>query len=525
MSTTTPSSRGSERRPSTRAEGAAASSTRRCTRSSGLARRRPGPHRALRAGRQPDGPRGDGRPAARRGARADDARARARGARGRPARHPGQGLTAPRRSSSTRRCATSRSSSSSGCRSGRATCASAAPSRRRPGELDVPVEGGGDDDPPRGHRRTRRRRRGRGRAGERAAEVLEGAAEARGERGRQARQAPGRRAVLRPRRPAGDRGGRVTEPLHEIAHISHAELLTPKPRGEPALLRRRPRDGGRGARGTVGLPCAAGATTSATGLKLTESDTSGMGPHGAANLEPGGAPAPRRPPSRRRASAWAGATATSATAPAYRCTDPDGHVFELLLRGRALRPAARARALAEEPAPALRRARRRRSSAWTTSTSSPPTSAASRGLRAGAARLPPARAHRARRRHRVGRVAERGASPPTSSSTPPTPTARAGACTTSPSGSTRARRCLRAADLFLDNDVPIEAAPSKHAIAQGFFLYGLEPGGNRVEVTTGGYFVFDPEYEPVVWSEAERRRARRGASRRSRASTPTARRP
>ena len=66
--------------------------------------------------------------------------------------------------------------------------------------------------------------------------------------------------------------------------------------------------------------------------------------------------------------------------------------------------------------------------------------------------------------------------------------------------------CLRAADLFLDNDVPIEAAPSKHAIAQGFFLYGLEPGGNRVEVTTGGYFVFDPEYEPVVWTEAERRK-------------------
>ena len=64
--------------------------------------------------------------------------------------------------------------------------------------------------------------------------------------------------------------------------------------------------------------------------------------------------------------------------------------------------------------------------------------------------------------------------------------------------------CLRAADIWLDNDVPIEAAPSKHAIAQGFFLYGLEPGGNRIEVTTGGYFVFDPEFEPVVWTEAER---------------------
>ena len=64
--------------------------------------------------------------------------------------------------------------------------------------------------------------------------------------------------------------------------------------------------------------------------------------------------------------------------------------------------------------------------------------------------------------------------------------------------------CLRAADLFLDNDIHIEAAPSKHAIAQGFFLYGIEPGGNRIEVTTGGYFVFDPDQPTVVWSSAER---------------------
>lgn len=64
--------------------------------------------------------------------------------------------------------------------------------------------------------------------------------------------------------------------------------------------------------------------------------------------------------------------------------------------------------------------------------------------------------------------------------------------------------CLRAADIWLDNDIYIEAAPSKHAVAQGFFLYGLEPGGNRVEVTTGGYFVYDPEQPTVVWTEAER---------------------
>jgi catechol 2,3 dioxygenase len=65
---------------------------------------------------------------------------------------------------------------------------------------------------------------------------------------------------------------------------------------------------------------------------------------------------------------------------------------------------------------------------------------------------------------------------------------------------------LRAADLFLDADVPIEAAPSKHAVAQGMFLYVYEPGGNRVEVTTGTHFIYDPAYETVVWSEAERAR-------------------
>jgi len=65
---------------------------------------------------------------------------------------------------------------------------------------------------------------------------------------------------------------------------------------------------------------------------------------------------------------------------------------------------------------------------------------------------------------------------------------------------------LRAADLLLDADVPIEAAPSKHAVAQGMFLYVYEPGGNRVEVTTGTHFIYDPAYETVVWTQAERAR-------------------
>ncbi len=66
--------------------------------------------------------------------------------------------------------------------------------------------------------------------------------------------------------------------------------------------------------------------------------------------------------------------------------------------------------------------------------------------------------------------------------------------------------CLRAADIFVDGGVHIEAAPSKHGVAAGFFLYGFEPGGNRIEVTTGGYFVYDPDHEPVIWTQAERAR-------------------
>ena len=38
------------------------------------------------------------------------------------------------------------------------------------------------------------------------------------------------------------------------------------------------------------------------------------------------------------------------------------------------------------------------------------------------------------------------------------------------------------------------------------FLYVYEPGGNRVEVTTGTHFIYDPAYEPIRWTEAERAR-------------------
>jgi catechol 2,3-dioxygenase len=63
---------------------------------------------------------------------------------------------------------------------------------------------------------------------------------------------------------------------------------------------------------------------------------------------------------------------------------------------------------------------------------------------------------------------------------------------------------LRAADIFLEHGIVMESGPHKHAIQQTFFLYTWEPGGNRIEVCSGGFMIFAPDHEPVVWSEAER---------------------
>ena len=54
---------------------------------------------------------------------------------------------------------------------------------------------------------------------------------------------------------------------------------------------------------------------------------------------------------------------------------------------------------------------------------------------------------------------------------------------------------LRAADLFQDAGIFIEAGPAKHTPIHSFYLYVHEPGGNRIEVTSGGYLVFDPDPE------------------------------
>ncbi len=63
---------------------------------------------------------------------------------------------------------------------------------------------------------------------------------------------------------------------------------------------------------------------------------------------------------------------------------------------------------------------------------------------------------------------------------------------------------LRAADLFMENGVFIEAGPSKHNNSQAFYLYSYEPGGNRIEIYASGFLIFAPDFETVVWDEKAR---------------------
>ena len=66
---------------------------------------------------------------------------------------------------------------------------------------------------------------------------------------------------------------------------------------------------------------------------------------------------------------------------------------------------------------------------------------------------------------------------------------------------------LLAADICLENGVYIETGPHKHAIQQTFFLYVYEPGGNRVEVANAGArLILAPDWKPIRWTEVERKK-------------------
>jgi catechol 2,3 dioxygenase len=292
----------------------------------------------------------------------------------------------------------------------------------------------------------------------------------------------------------------MSNPLHEIAHISHAELLTPTPDASLGFFV-----------DVLGMEIEAreGQSVFLRGwgdyqrycLKLTESDSSGLGHMALRTWSPESL-------ERRVAaieatglgSGWIDGDAGHG--PAYRFTDPDGHVFELLYEVERYTPPPELR-------PALKNQPQRYVGRGAAIKRLDHVNVLAADVRASRIFCTEQLGYRLHERIELDDGTETGAWMSAS-------IAAHELIYTADFFGARGRlhhlafwvdtreECLRAADLFLDNDVPIEAAPSKHAIAQGFFLYGLEPGGNRIEVTTGGYFVFDPEVETVVWTEAER---------------------
>jgi len=45
----------------------------------------------------------------------------------------------------------------------------------------------------------------------------------------------------------------------------------------------------------------------------------------------------------------------------------------------------------------------------------------------------------------------------------------------------------------------MERGPGRHGVSNAFFLYLMDPDGNRLELYTGDYLSADPDWEPVRW--------------------------
>jgi catechol 2,3-dioxygenase len=58
---------------------------------------------------------------------------------------------------------------------------------------------------------------------------------------------------------------------------------------------------------------------------------------------------------------------------------------------------------------------------------------------------------------------------------------------------------LRGADILLEAGTPIEYGPGQHGMGEQHYLYFREPGGMRIELNSGGYRNYVPDWEPVKW--------------------------
>jgi catechol 2,3-dioxygenase len=57
----------------------------------------------------------------------------------------------------------------------------------------------------------------------------------------------------------------------------------------------------------------------------------------------------------------------------------------------------------------------------------------------------------------------------------------------------------RGVDVLWENGTPIEYGPGRHGQGENSYLYFREPGGMRIEMYSGGYRNYQPDWEPIRW--------------------------
>lgn len=62
---------------------------------------------------------------------------------------------------------------------------------------------------------------------------------------------------------------------------------------------------------------------------------------------------------------------------------------------------------------------------------------------------------------------------------------------------------LQAADILMENGTPMEYGPSIHGIGEQNFLYFREPSSLRIEVNTGGYRNYVPDWQANTWRPSQ----------------------
>ncbi|WP_026821123.1 VOC family protein [Arthrobacter castelli] len=62
---------------------------------------------------------------------------------------------------------------------------------------------------------------------------------------------------------------------------------------------------------------------------------------------------------------------------------------------------------------------------------------------------------------------------------------------------------LITADVLMENGTPMEYGPSIHGIGEQNFLYFREASGLRVELNSGGYRNYVPDWEPTTWKPSD----------------------